>query len=76
MSTEVKLPQLGFTMSEGVVVEWLVQDGAVVAQGAPIFTLEAEKALQEIESPVAGVIRILARAGEPYPVGHTLATIT
>jgi len=75
MSTEVKLPQLGFTMAEGAVTEWLVKDGAAVTVGKPIFMLEAEKAVQEIEAPVSGIIRIMAREGETYPVGTTLAII-
>lgn len=75
MSVEIKLPQLGFTMSEGVLSQWLVADGASVTAGSPIYTLEAEKAVEEVEAPASGVIRIIAKAGETYSVGTILATI-
>lgn len=75
MSVEIKLPQLGFSMEEGQLVEWHVTDGDLVGEGQLLYSLEAEKAVQEIESPVAGQIRSLVQAGETYPVGAILAII-
>jgi pyruvate/2-oxoglutarate dehydrogenase complex dihydrolipoamide acyltransferase (E2) component len=75
MSTEVLLPQLGFSMSEGVLAEWLVEDGATVHVGMPLYTLESDKSVQEIESPAAGTLRIRVGAGATYPVGTVLGVI-
>jgi len=75
MSTQVLLPKLGFSMTEGELVEWLAQDGATVTEGAPLYSLESEKAVQEVESPASGRLRILAAVGETYEVGTVLAEI-
>ena len=74
MSQQVVLPQLGFSMTEGTLVEWLVKDGQVAA-GAPLFSLETDKSVQDIESPASGTISLLKAAGELYPVGEVLAVI-
>jgi pyruvate/2-oxoglutarate dehydrogenase complex dihydrolipoamide acyltransferase (E2) component len=75
MSIEVRIPKLGMSMTEGTLVEWLVADGASVKEGEPIYTLETDKANQEIESPAAGVIRVSAPIGEVYEVGVLIASI-
>ncbi len=75
MSVVVKLPMLSMSMSEGTLAEWLVEEGAEVAEGQPIYSVESEKAIVEIESPVAGVIHRLAAAGALLPVGADVASI-
>lgn len=75
MSTHVLLPKLGFSMSEGTLTEWLVADGARVTEGQPLFALESEKSVQEIEAPASGVLKVIAQIGEVYPVGALLAEI-
>jgi pyruvate/2-oxoglutarate dehydrogenase complex dihydrolipoamide acyltransferase (E2) component len=75
MSTEVLLPKIGFSMSEGAVAEWLVTDGQDVAEGQPLFLLESDKSTNEIEAPASGTLRILIAAGETHEVGTVLATI-
>lgn len=75
MATEIILPKIGFSMSEGVLAEWLVADGAPVTEGAPLYTLESDKSATEVEAPVSGVLRILKPVGETYPVGTILGTI-
>lgn len=74
MTTEVILPQLGFSMSEGELLEWLVEDGGQVEEGANLFTLETDKATQEVESPATGTLRIQKQPGL-YDVGTILAVI-
>lgn len=75
MSTKVCLPKIGFSMSEGILSEWLVADGADVAEGQVIYALESDKSVQEVESPAAGKIKIIAAVGETYAVGSVLAEI-
>lgn len=75
MTTLVLMPKLGFSMDAGVVSEWLVSDGSLVEKGQSLYSLESEKAVEEIESPAAGVVKILAAAGGNYSVGHVLAEI-
>lgn len=75
MSTEIILPKLGFSMNEGTVAEWLAADGAQVTQGQPLYSLESEKSVTEIEAPVSGTLKILQAVGEVLSVGTVLGTI-
>ena len=75
MSVEVLLPKIGFSMIEGMLSEWLVADGGQVTAGEPLFALESDKSVQEVESPATGTLKIIKAAGETYDVGTILATI-
>ena len=75
MATEILLPKIGFSMNEGVLAEWLAQDGDTVKEGQVLFLLEADKSANEIEAPASGVLKIIAQPGETYTVGTVLGTI-
>lgn len=75
MSVEVRIPQIGFSMQEGTLVEWLVPNGSRVENGAPLYTLELDKAVQEIPSPAAGTLTVHVEVGQVYPVGALIAQI-
>ena len=75
MSTPLTIPRLEMAMTEGVLAQWLVADGAQVKAGEPIYVLETGKATQEIEAPVAGRLMHKAQAGETYPVGTDIGEI-
>ena len=72
---DIKLPQLGFSMDEGQLTAWLVEDGAMVTEGQPIYEMEGDKAVQEVEAPASGKLRIIAAVDKTYPVGTLLGTI-
>ncbi len=75
MAIEINVPRLGWTMDEGVFVEWLKQDGERVEVGEPLFALEDEKATQEVESIDSGILRIPKdgpREGDTVAVGDVL----
>ena len=76
MIVQIILPKLGFSMEEGTLVSWLVADGEHVAEGAPLFELESEKSVQEVEAPASGTLRIIAAPDETYPVGTVLGEIS
>lgn len=75
MTTEVLLPKIGFSMNEGTLSEWLVQDGGQAVEGQPLFSLESDKSTNEVDSPASGTLKILAQVGETYEVGTVLAII-
>jgi pyruvate/2-oxoglutarate dehydrogenase complex dihydrolipoamide acyltransferase (E2) component len=75
MSVEVRIPQIGFSMQEGTLVEWLVADGAEVTDGVPLYTLELDKAVQEVTAPAAGKLKVHAAVGQAYPVGALIGEI-
>ncbi|QIG80748.1 biotin/lipoyl-containing protein [Stakelama tenebrarum] len=75
MATEVLLPKIGFSMTEGQISEWLAKDGDSVTEGQGLFLLEADKSANEVEAPASGTLRILKEAGETYEVGTVLGMI-
>ena len=76
MAVRLKLAALGHTMERGKVVEWYVSEGGEVVQGAPLFAVETDKAVVDVEAPAGGVLlRIDAPVDREYPVGATLAWI-
>lgn len=69
MAKEVRLPQLGQTMEEGTIVNWLVAVGDEVKKGDVIFEVETDKATLEVESPDEGVVKhILVEADQTIAV--------
>ena len=68
MAIEVTVPRLGWSMDEGVFVEWLKDDGDLVDSGDMLFILEGEKAAEEIESFDSGVLRLLPDGPKPGDV--------
>lgn len=75
MTIQIILPKLGFSVNEAALVEWMVGDGAEVKKGDPLYCIESEKSLQEIEAPADGVLRILQEAGETYEVGTVIGEL-
>ncbi len=75
MTTPVVLPKIGFSMTEGTLAEWLVADGAKVTEGQPIYSLETEKATEEVEAPASGTIKIIGEVGKLYQVGELMGEI-
>ncbi|SKB69863.1 2-oxoglutarate dehydrogenase complex dihydrolipoyllysine-residue succinyltransferase [Sphingopyxis flava] len=76
MSTEVKVPTLGESVTEATIGEWLKQPGDAVAVDEPIASLETDKVAVEVPSPVAGVMgQQVAAVGDTVNVGAVIATI-
>ncbi|HVU10749.1 MAG TPA: dihydrolipoamide acetyltransferase family protein, partial [Phototrophicaceae bacterium] len=76
MAVEIVMPKLGWTMEEGVLAEWIKHDGDRVEPGEILFTVESDKALQEVEAFDSGILRIPPNsppAGSTIPVGGLLA---
>src|SRR5437870_3814969 len=65
MPYEIVIPRLGWSMEEGTFVRWLKEDGDAVRAGEPLFELEGDKAIQEIEAIDSGTLRIDANAPPP-----------
>jgi pyruvate dehydrogenase E2 component (dihydrolipoamide acetyltransferase) len=76
MAIAITVPRLGWTMDEGIFERWLKQDGDSVQAGEPLFSLEGEKATQDVEAIDSGVLRIppdAPKPGDVVPVGHVIA---
>ena len=75
MAIEILLPRLGWTMEEGVFVEWLKRDGDLVQPGDLLFTIESDKATNEVETFESGILRLAPDGplpGSTLPVGAVL----
>lgn len=73
---EFKLPDLGEGVTEAEIDRWLVKEGDVIEEDAPLVEVITDKASAEIPSPYAGtVVRIHAQAGDVVPVGSVLVTV-
>lgn len=69
MAVEVILPVLGETMDEGTIIKWFVDVGQTVQKGQPLYQIETDKAVLEVEAPASGVLRrIFYPAGSKVPV--------
>ena len=76
MATEVAMPQMGYDMTEGVVVRWLKKEGDEVKRNEAIAEIETDKATVEMEAERGGVLRrILVKEGAKVPVGEVIAYI-
>ena len=76
MAVEVVMPQMGESVVEGTITNWLVKEGDQVAEDQPLVAISTDKVDAEIPSPAAGVIgRIVAKEGETLPIGALLAVI-
>jgi pyruvate/2-oxoglutarate dehydrogenase complex dihydrolipoamide acyltransferase (E2) component len=76
MSITLTIPKLQMSTTEGTLAEWLVEDGERVEAGQPIYCLETDKSVQEIEAPESGRLTQKVAAGETYPVGTEIGVIS
>ncbi|MBG73396.1 MAG: dihydrolipoamide acetyltransferase, partial [Chloroflexi bacterium] len=76
MAEELNMPQMGYDMKEGVVVKWLMEEGASVNIGDPIAEIETDKAVVEFESYAEGILQqILVEEGTKVNVGDAIAIV-
>ena len=74
--TEVPMPQMGESITEGTITKWLKNIGDSVARDEPIFEISTDKVDAEIPSPVAGKLsEIRVKEGETVQVGVVVAVI-
>ena len=73
--TEVKVPALAESITEVTLNRWLVKDGDYVALDQPLCEFETDKASQELPSPAAGVIKLIAKDGDDLKIGALICNI-
>ena len=65
MATEILMPKLGLTMTEGTIDGWKKNVGDTVAKGEILFSVETDKLTNDVEAEADGVLlAILVPAGE------------
>src|SRR4030065_1129417 len=76
MLYEIKVPEAGFSVTEGTVVQWHKNVGEKVQEGETIVSVETDKVVVEIPARYTGVlIEIKHEVGEIVPIGAVLGMI-
>ena len=76
MPTTITMPQLGETVTEGTVAQWLKKPGDSVEKYEAFVEVSTDKVNAEVPSPVTGVIReLIVKEGETVPTGAPIAII-
>src|SRR5207249_7328314 len=74
--TELVMPQMGVSVSEGTITKWLNQVGETIGRDEPLLEISTDKVDTEVPSPAEGVVtQILAQEGETVEVGTVIALI-
>ena len=72
----IVMPQLGESIAEATVIEFLVNEGDKIAQGQDLLEVETNKATMNVTAPAAGIVKHWkVEVGESYAVGATLGQI-
>ena len=72
---KIKLPKFDMSMETATIAEWLVNSGDTVTIGQEIYSIETDKTTTSVESPMNGVLTIVAEAGGTYEIGDVIAEI-
>jgi pyruvate dehydrogenase E2 component (dihydrolipoamide acetyltransferase) len=78
MAIPITVPRLGWNMEQGVFIGWLKADGAAICAGESVFTLESEKATEDVECLENGILHIPAngpRQGDTVAVGAVVGYV-
>lgn len=76
MAIAVEMPKMTDTMEEGVLVEWMVEEGSVIAAGDVIAQVETDKATMDVEAYDDGVLlKRVALEGDALPIGGLIAVL-
>ena len=74
MAVAIRIPAPDPTTEEVRFVRWLKDKGQAVSTGEPLFEVETDKGVLEVESVLSGVLlKIMVEAGQTMPVGAVLA---
>jgi 2-oxoglutarate dehydrogenase E2 component (dihydrolipoamide succinyltransferase) len=75
MEVEIKIPSVGESVQEAVLVQWYKKDGDPVQKDEPIFVVETDKVTLEIVAEASGILKILIFEGETVSIGTKVGTI-
>jgi len=75
MATEVKIPNVGESITSANVARWHKQDGESVSKGDTVLTIETDKVSNDLEAEASGILKILVQEGEEVAIGSVVANI-
>jgi 2-oxoglutarate dehydrogenase E2 component (dihydrolipoamide succinyltransferase) len=75
MEFDIKIPSVGESVQEAVLVEWYKKDGDAVQKDEPLFVIETDKVTLEIVAEEAGILRTLTEEGRTVSIGAVVGRI-
>ena len=75
MKVEIKIPSVGESVQEAVLVQWYKKDGDPVQKDEPIFVVETDKVTLEIVAEASGILKILIAEGQTVAIGAVVGSI-
>src|SRR3954449_7631199 len=73
-TVEIQMPEMGESVTEGIVLEWHVAEGDSVSEGDTVVEVSTDKVDAEVPAPMDGVItKLVASVDDEVPVGSPLA---
>ncbi|MBU5434269.1 biotin/lipoyl-containing protein [Pseudoflavonifractor sp. MSJ-37] len=76
MEKKIEMPKLRPEMESGVLCAWLKEEGDTVSAGEPLFEIETDKVVNQIEATASGVLKKqLAEEGDTVKVDTAVAVM-
>ncbi len=75
MATEIIMPSASASMTEGVLMRWLKQDGETIAKGEILAEVETDKAVLELEAEADGILKTFVADGDTIKVGAPMGAL-
>ena len=75
MSTQIVIPNVGESVTSGVIAAWTVADGAYVERDETVLELETDKVTMEVPAPASGIVKHIAAEGDEVDVGAAVGEI-
>lgn len=75
MATEIVIPNVGESVSSGVIASWLKADGDYVERDETVLELETDKITMEVTAPAAGMLKRMAEEGDEVEVGAVVGSV-
>jgi 2-oxoglutarate dehydrogenase E2 component (dihydrolipoamide succinyltransferase) len=75
MATEIVIPNVGESVTSGVISAWRKNDGDYVDRDEPVLDLETDKITMEVTAPASGVLKRLAGEGDEVRVGAVVGSV-
>src|SRR5215475_15226973 len=73
-TVQIAMPEMGESVTEGIVLEWHVAEGDYVSEGDTVVEVSTDKVDAEVPAPTSGVItKLLVQVDDEVPVGAALA---
>ena len=75
MATEIKIPNVGESITSANVARWHKQSGDAVSKGETVLTIETDKVSNDLDAEVAGILNVLVQEGEEVAIGTVVGVI-